>query len=64
MLPTESLILSVLQILSDAAQIGNDLKENTAPPRTIDPNVIAFANDQAFASIGKGFFIFLFTVSI
>jgi len=37
-MPTESLVLSVLRILSDAAQISKDSKGNTAAP-ILDPNV-------------------------
>ncbi|XP_066323961.1 uncharacterized protein [Miscanthus floridulus] len=38
-MPTESLVLSVLHILSDAAQISKDSKGNTAAPPILDPNV-------------------------
>ena len=38
-MPTKSLVLSVLHILSDAAQISKDSKGNTAAPPILDPNV-------------------------
>ncbi|XP_066351662.1 uncharacterized protein, partial [Miscanthus floridulus] len=38
-MPTESLVLSVLHILSDAAQISKDSKGNTVAPPILDPNV-------------------------
>jgi hypothetical protein len=57
MMPTGSLILSVLQILLDVAQRANELKENSGVPPSIVPNIRINDNHKSIASIGNGIFL-------
>ena len=51
LLPSESLVLSVLQILLDATQTANEPKENIGVPPSLVPNIIANGNHRSAASI-------------
>ena len=50
LLPTESLVLSVLQILLDAAQTANEPKENNGAPPSLVPNTSVNGNHKPAAS--------------
>ena len=56
LLPTESLVLIVLQILLDAAQSADKPKENNvAPPIFVQKNRVN-DNDKSVPSISRGIF--------
>ena len=58
LLPTESLVLSVLQILLDVVQSVDELKEkNVAAGRFVLNNRV-IVNDKSVPSIPKGIFLF------
>lgn len=64
MMPTESLILSVLQILLNAGLRVNEMKENSCAPATSVPNITINDNDKPGASMGKGNFLCFFPLPI
>jgi len=58
-MPTESLVLSVLQILLDAAKTADQMKEKNGAAPVVENNH-AVCNDNSVPSILRGIFLCLF----